>query len=273
MICRYLPRVAVHPDRHGTRRTVPPRWIVVHTSEQSYESAGAAAQLAQYMTTPGDRPSSSGGRYGSSYHDVIDLDMVIRPAVPHEVVAFAAPGSNTEGLHVCLPARAGQSAGDWLDDYSRNQIRTLAGYIVDQATAYRIDWFPFFPLSPADLVAGRAGVTDHWRIGQAFGRTNHTDVGSAFPWDLLDNEISALTHPTTPPPSEQEEEPMQGIVAIYYPTEAVTVPNPKTFVLLPDGSVRHASGPDTGLDRPRIPILGLEHYNQCVELDAIWRSR
>lgn len=276
MICTYLPRVVVHPDRYGSARPMPPRWIVLHTSEQTSELPATAESLARYMTTPGDRPTSSGGRYGSSYHHVVDTGLRVRPCVVDGFVSFSAPGSNTEGLHVCLPALAGQTRDDWLDEYSRDLIRTTAGLCVDLSELFGI---PPLRLTTAELRAGTRGITDHNGIRLAFGRTTHWDVGPAFPWDVLAADIREFSRPTqpNPEPETEDDEMNRAIAAIYSPTDAVTVPNPKTFGLLPDGSVRHVSGPDveyaTEAGAPTKPIRGDEHYRQLDELDALWRAR
>jgi hypothetical protein len=274
--CEYSTLGPPHPDRVGARRLLPPLWIVLHTSEQRLEGPNAARDLARYITSPGDRTTSSGGRYGSSYHDVVDVGRVVWRTVPHDRVAFSAPGANTQGLHVCMPGRAGQDLAGWSDGYSTALIDTLAAYIVDQAEAY--DIAPLMPLTVADLQAGRGGVTDHYRIGRAFGRTDHTDVGSAFPWDRLADAVQALIRPTPPPPPTPEEDPMPtGIVAIYKPTDELRRRGlTKSFALLANGSVRHATGPDETLaqrlELPFEPILGDEHYGHCVAMDLVWRG-
>lgn len=191
MIAKYAERVTVHPDRYGTARSLPPLWLVLHTSE-GREGPGAGAQLAEFLTLPGDRVSSSGNKYGSSYHAVINGSEVI-PAVLDQRVAYSAPGSNTEGLHVVLPGKAGQTREEWLDDFSRVQITTLAEYLVDMRELYGI---PLERLTPAELQAETRGYCDHAAVRDAFGKTTHWDVGPAFPWDVLAAEIRRLSNPT-----------------------------------------------------------------------------
>lgn len=80
-------------------------------------------------------------------------------------------------------------------------------------------------------------------------------------------------------PIDPEEDEMQtAIAAIYQPIPAlISQGMNKSFALLPGGDVRHAAGPDAGyataVKLPVILIGGVEHYNQCVELDAVWRSK
>lgn len=199
MICNYAPRVAVHGDRYGSARPLPPKWVVIHTSEGG-EGGRSADALAGFLTAPGDRITST-GRYGSSYHAIADVAMRIIPAVHDGFVAFSAPGANTEGLHVCIPGRAGQTREQWLDDASRSMIRTVAGYVLDMRTLYGI---PPLRLTVAELRAGTRGYTDHAGIRDAFGRTTHYDVGPNFPWDVLAADVRELSR-TTPikPPNPQ----------------------------------------------------------------------
>lgn len=273
MICHYSPRVAVHADRYGSARPLPPAWVVIHTSEGG-EGGRSADNLAGYLTAPGDRATSTGGRYGSSYHAIADVAMRIIPAVHDGFVSYSAPGANTEGLHVCIPGRAGQTREQWLDDVSRSMIRTVAGYLVDMHSLYGI---PPLRLTVAELRAGTRGYTDHAGIRDAFGRTTHYDVGPNFPWDVLAADVRELSRPVqpNPQPPKDNDDMQTAIAATYTPTPAVTRGN-KTFVLLPTGDVRHGTGPDVAYARavgvPDLPILGDEHYAQCEALDDVWRA-
>ncbi len=267
-LCTYLPPIAVAANRLGGYRSFDGiTWIVVHTSEQSGELARSAADLCSAMTRPGTSTSGS-GTYGSSYHDVIDLDRVVRPVVPANRVAFAAPGSNTQGLHVCLPGRAGQTTDQWLDDFSADQLDTLAAYIVDKARLHRLPLVG--PLTPVQLGAGQLGYTDHGRVGLAFKRTDHWDVGPSFPWLHLADLITRLTAPPIPTPPPKDDDDMAAIAALYQPTAALRSRGKlKTFVLRGDGGIRHASGPDVfmaaALGAPTVPIEQDDWYDQ---LDA-----
>jgi len=134
---------------------------------------------------------------------------------------------------------------------------------------------------------GVVAVDDDWHlqpVGLPHSRRNYlpgTVFLTRFP---LPSNPAAPIDPTPrpptlplPPPTDGDPDMQTALAAIYKPTAGVTRPNPKTFALLPDGSVRHATGPDTGYAAwaklPTFEILGDEHYDQCVELDAVYRAR
>lgn len=198
MIANYADRIAVHPDRFGSIRSLPWRYVVLHTSEQR-PTSDAAANLANYLTSPGDRLSSSGGRYGSSYHAIADTGLQVIPCVNDDRVAFSAPGANRTGLHICIPGKSGQSREQWLSGSTREAITTVAAFILDTRDRYGI---PAERLTVAEVVAGTRGYCDHAAIRDAFGRTTHWDVGPAFPWDVLEADIRRLsqTDPELRPP-------------------------------------------------------------------------
>jgi hypothetical protein len=189
MIATYSPRVSVHPDRYGKSRPLPPLWVVLHTSEGA-EGDGAAEALARYMQQPGDRPSSSGGRYGSSYHAVADTGLKVIPCVDDDRVSYSAPGSNTEGLHICIPGKAGQTRDQWLTGSTRAAITTVAAFLLDTRDRYGI---PVERLTAAEVESKTRGYCDHATIRDAFGLTTHYDVGPEFPWDVLTADVRDLS--------------------------------------------------------------------------------
>lgn len=85
--------------------------------------------------------------------------------------------------------------------------------------------------------------------------------------------------PAEPAHVEEDDMPAPAIAAIYRPTPTVRAARPenKHFALLPDGSVRHASGPDVDLaiDDLKVPvkdIKGTDHYDQLAALADQWRA-
>lgn len=100
-------------------------------------------------------------------------------------------------------------------------------------------------------------------------------------WDMdrfRRDVATAIHHPSVPIEEDDDMAQPHPIRAVYAPVEQlVAVGKNKTFGLLPDGSVRHLSGPDAESAQaagvPVFPIRGPEHYNQCDALDAVWRSK
>lgn len=252
---KYRRRIPVHEDRTGARKSTPNRLIVLHTSEGG-ETGAAAANLAGFLTRPGDRTTSAGGRFGASYHVVLDVESAI-PAVPYDVVAYAAAGANHDGIHLCFPGRAGQSREQWLDPISRGMIRTAAAVIVDVS---ELEGIPARFLTVAAIKAGAAGVCDHEDISNAFGRSTHWDVGPSFPWDVLAADIADFINPPTP-----EDPDMLNLIRLVRPAGYANV-----FAATPFGS-RHLGEQtyramiDAGVDPT---IIDTDHPQEIAALLA-----
>ncbi len=187
----YGPRCLVHPDRTGANRdTANLRLLVVHTSEGS-EGPTSAENLCSFMTLSGDRLNPDGTKYGASYHYVTDTDRVL-PATPDNVVAYAAAGANNDGIHICIPGKAAQTRLEWADATSAAYLVQLAQVMRDVADRYHI---PLKRLTVAQIVDGEHGYCGHVDISNAYHRSDHTDPGVAFPWDVL----ADLLDPKEPP--------------------------------------------------------------------------
>ena len=112
-------------------------------------------------------------------------------ADPDLVKAFANPPLNDTSVNICCPGRARQSRAEWLDSYSRNQIRAIAKFAVYAHQRWGV---ALHRLTPAELKAGRSGYAGHADITAAFGPPGgHTDPGPNFPWDVLADDIDSLT--------------------------------------------------------------------------------
>jgi len=172
--------------------------------------------------------------FGASYHAIFDTDQVI-PAVAYDTVAHSAAGANARGVHGCFPGRAGQTRAQWLDDTSRAMIRQCAAWLLDVQSAEGI---PLARIGPADLVAGRGGVCDHFDVSRAFRRSTHTDVGAGFPWDVLFADVVALVNPTQP---ILEEDPMLYIAVPRFAGSTDATPHIAAFG---SGMLRRAMNTD-----------------------------
>lgn len=234
----YAPRVYVHPDRYGVRKTKPNLWAVLHTSEGS-EGHNSAEALAGYLGQPGDRPNGRGGYYGSSYHTIFDTTQVI-PAVPYDTVAYSAGGGNAHGIHGCFPGKAGQTREQWLDPVSRAMIRHAAAWLVDLEEEFGIP--VGIKMSVAEMQQYRSGLADHHTVSLAFRKSTHTDVGPGFPWDVLAADIAAIRNPLPPPTiPPQEDDDMPRIAYIMKPPPER---NGSSWLYICDADVREATSFD-----------------------------
>jgi hypothetical protein len=222
MHATYAPRCYVHPDRYGNTKTSTNRLLVVHTSEGG-ELGTSAEALCSYMGQPGDRSNPDGSKYGASYQYVIDTD-VIRPAALDTVVAYAAAGANHDGIHYCIPGKAGQTRNEWLDTNTRPHIANLARALADKAAETGI---PLRKLTTQEVRDGMRGVCGHVNVSLAFGRSDHTDPGAFFPWDVLFDDIARLTEgddmtPEIPPRRLLDTRPLPSRIPAGQPVEVET---------------------------------------------------
>lgn len=155
--------------RNYTRgRSGPIDVLVIHTME-SPEKPDTAENVAHWFagsTAP-----------QASAHYCIDNNSVVS-CVRDKDVAWHAPGANHNGLGFEHAGKAGQSAADWADPYSQQLLARSAELVAQKCREYDI---PVQWLRPADLLAGRRGITGHVEVSRAFKRSNHTDPGETFP--------------------------------------------------------------------------------------------
>lgn len=195
----YGPRVNVHPDRRGATKNVKNRLLVLHTSEGG-ETTGSAEALGRFMEQPGDRISeTTGKRYGASYQYVTDTDRVL-PATRDNVVSYSAAGANHDGIHICFPGKANQTRAQWLDANSLAMLHQCADVMRDKSFEHGI---PLTRLTDAEIRAGKRGYCDHWAISRVYKSSDHTDLGSGFPWDVLAELLSDDPTPGGPTVAER----------------------------------------------------------------------
>jgi N-acetyl-anhydromuramyl-L-alanine amidase AmpD len=142
--------------------------LVIHTME-SPEKPDTAESVANWFagsTAP-----------QASAHYCIDANSIVQ-CVQDTDVAWHAPGANHNGLGFEHAGRAAQTGADWSDAYSTQMLERSAELIAEKCRKYDI---PAVWLRPADLQAGRRGITGHADVSAAFKRSNHTDPGGNFP--------------------------------------------------------------------------------------------
>lgn len=195
----------LNKDRFNPTKTLTKLGFVIHDAESG---DGAAQSLVAALKSPGDRISTSGHIYGSGYHCVTDglggyIEVADATAGP-----YAAPPFNADHWHACMPGFANQSRDQWQDELSWNHILGMAKCIVDKWNEDGQTWSLAFIFAD-QLKQGLRGYTSHAQISLAFpDKTDHTDPGVNFPFDLLAIEIGKLIQPphTDPVPQEEDDE-------------------------------------------------------------------
>lgn len=153
--------------------------LVVHTNEGPEDSVGAAG-LVGYLRT-----------IDAGYHAVIDNDSTV-VAAQDNLIVEGAGGMNTHALHVCLIGRAGQTAQEWEDLYSRGELDQLCAWLAQKARQYQI---PIWRLSPPQVAStGTKGICGHADVHDPRSE-GHYDPGPNFPWANVLIRVAALLIP------------------------------------------------------------------------------
>lgn len=207
----------VHPSRYSTSGVVLAKTLVViHTSESPPTSAQS---LLNAFERPGDRliaGSNPPRYYGASYHAITMGDSTYRQVLGADCGPFAGPPRNKDAWHICMPGYANSTRAEWLTGMRREHIRGVARFLVDKAAGHP---FPLVRIGPSELTAGGRGYCGHIDL-RVYGQTDHYDPGPQFPWDVLAEDIRAMTQPDPLPITEPEDEPMRiarvpGDLAVY----------------------------------------------------------
>ena len=141
--------------------------LVVHTAEIA-ERAGAALAVARWFARRETEVSA---------HYCVD-DRAVVQCVRERDIAWHARGGNATSIGIELAGVAAQSAAEWDDGYSRAVLVRAAELGARVCSRHRL---PVVWLGPADLRAGRRGITGHADVSAAFKRSDHWDPGPAFP--------------------------------------------------------------------------------------------
>jgi len=148
------------------------------------------SKAAPYVLVPfvSDTPWT----YGAGYHGVAGVDGNPYWACDPEMYSVNAnPPVNDRAVSFCLPGRY-QTRDQWLNDgNSRQFIRSAAAAIVWAHQRWDI---PLVRLDAKALKAGGRGYTDHATVNAVWRMSNHGDVGAAFPWDVLADDIDLIVN-------------------------------------------------------------------------------
>src|SRR5688572_29051390 len=88
------------------------RLVVIHSMEAP-EKGETAENVARYFQNPRDK---NGKPVKASAHLCVDSDSIVQCVLDNDV-AYAAPGANSDGVHIELSGYAKQTRKEWLDAY------------------------------------------------------------------------------------------------------------------------------------------------------------
>ena len=166
--------------------------IVIHATCPDVGFSAASAPRAAHGTAL----YFASGNAGGSAHYVCGVDGE-EHCVPENTVAYHAP-PNGGSIGIEITAEGGQYANNytrdqWLSPLVWPAVQRAATRTRDLCARYGI---PVVKLSPADLLAGKRGISGHVDVSQAWRQSTHSDPGPNFPWDRFMAEI------TSPAPTE-----------------------------------------------------------------------
>lgn len=124
------------------------------------------------------------------------------------------PPINTRSETVELCAFKGWSRTEWLKH--RGMLETLAHWIAWRCAVRGI---PIRLLTPKQILAGAKGIADHHRVNQAYHKSDHTDVGDHFPWDVVIARAQSIALPPAPKqPKTSKTSKGDRILGLYNPS-------------------------------------------------------
>jgi N-acetyl-anhydromuramyl-L-alanine amidase AmpD len=153
--------------------------VVLHSME-SQEKPNTAENVAAWFAGP-NAPQASA-------HFCVDSDSAVRCVLDRDV-AWHAPGANKASIGIEHAGKAGQTAADWADEYSRATLERSAQICAALCRKHRI---PAQRVWPGGLRAGLRGITTHAAVSLAFGKSSHWDPGTGFPMTAYVARVVAL---------------------------------------------------------------------------------
>ena len=170
------------------------RLLVVHSMEAP-EKPGTALAVANWFAGP-NAPQASA-------HFCVDADVMIQCVHLHDV-AWAAPGANSDGIHLEHAGFAAQTPEQWADDYSHRLLDRSSFLAASLCARFSIParWLTVEEVRDKK----RSGICGHHEVSLAFGKSTHTDPGRNFPRDryiaLVDDALNGQAEPFPLPPSD-----------------------------------------------------------------------
>lgn len=183
-VCTQGPRAA-----HGSelRRASDIKWCIIHSAEAADEigpdhTAEAVANFFAQQSTQ------------ASTQLAADRDSCVR-MLPDLVIPWAAPGANTNGLHIEICGRATWTRQEWMLPHHTPMLDRAAFKVAVWCFHYKI---PARWVGPLGLRLGRKGLSTHNDVSQAFKKGSHWDPGPNFPktffLQLVQKHLNNLKH-------------------------------------------------------------------------------
>lgn len=156
--------------------------LVLHSAE------GATDEVSLGHFFAGTRAGSShcGIGQGGGYAEYVN----------YADTAWCAPPLNQEGEHAEQCGFAAWTRAQWLAHPAL--LETAAKWLAWRCAVRRL---PIVLLEPADIAAGKPGLTDHRRVNAVYHASTHWDVGYFYPWDVVVPRARQLAGVTPPTPT------------------------------------------------------------------------
>lgn len=152
------------------------RLIVLHSMEAP-EKGDTAENVAKYFQSTTRQASA---------HICVDNNSIVQCVWDNDI-AWAAPGANSDGIHIEMAGYANQSRENWLDAYSALTLDNAASAAAQYCLKYDI---PVIRLSNEALGGKLAkGLVSHAQVTEVFKKGDHTDPGNGFPWDYFMDRV------------------------------------------------------------------------------------
>jgi hypothetical protein len=223
-----------------------PRVISIHTGEGSTTPAPPSARnIAGWI-------ASGGGPDKVSAHYAVDAETAVR-CVPDNRIAYTQGGwqYRLPILSIEQGGAAAYTAERWAQADARSMIENVAQICARWCARYGI---PAIALSPQDLADPNAtGICRHRDFSAAYAldpslpKSDHSDPGTAYPFDALIARVNEILHPTpTPPPAPTEEDDTMALLRRIKPFAGIASIAPGSH-LTPEENEALQAGRTTGL--------------------------
>lgn len=156
------PVIGGTPAHHSGQGNHPVTRVVIHSAVMPCRP-GAARKLAAW---------NAAGTTGGSWHYAVDPAETIQCSYDRFVCHHAPPNPHSIGIEMAdLPAA---SSVRWLLPAQAAMLRRTARLTAELCLAYEL---PLVFLGPAQLAAGRHGITTHAMVSDTWNQSSHWDPG------------------------------------------------------------------------------------------------